>query len=188
MGITFTCFFVLVCKEDLKDSSKLTYRPKVFVLEIWNMCNNRLLRQRVGTIIPKSKWCSQARTTKYELRYKRSFCLLIVHTQECNFFKATILFYPVIHNFSLKKYNFKRRVGEIIKQTFFLLFVETLFLLCKFHAFFQFPSDKRIESQKSVSQWCLIIKRKDAVIILHLLVQVFHNQNGIQKSVNYFCR
>jgi len=35
--VTFTCFFALVYKEDLKDSSKLTYRPKVFVLEIWNM-------------------------------------------------------------------------------------------------------------------------------------------------------
>jgi len=33
-SVSFSCFFILVCKEDLKDSSKLTYRPKVFGLEI----------------------------------------------------------------------------------------------------------------------------------------------------------
>lgn len=104
------------------------------------------------------------------------------------FFKVTGLFYSFIHNLYLTKQNFKRRVGEIIKQEFsLLLFVQILYSLCKFHVFFQFPSDKRNASQKSVSQWCfIIIKRNDAVIILHVLVQVFHNQNGIQKICQLF--
>ena len=53
------------------------------------------------------------------------------------FFKTTGLFYLVIHNFSQKKYSFKRRFGEIIKQkNSLLLFAWILCLLCKFYVFF----------------------------------------------------